>query len=134
MTLERALAVGVTPRARSETSSPCPRTASIEPNVKFWVDGFTASSERDFIVVDRDNVWRTYQVYRLPGEGQPTREDIEWANAYLKIKYGEMLNRLASVHEPSNDDERRVAAMFKCEPASAYSAAEQNLRVQIGHR
>ena len=132
ITLASALAFGATPRAWSETQLPFPRPASIEPNVKFWVDVFTAYSERDFIVVDRDNVWRTYQVYRLPGEGQPTREDIDWANAYLKIKYGEMLNRLASGHEPSNDDERRVAAMFKGEPASAYAAAAQNLRVQEG--
>jgi len=132
--LASALAFGATPRAWSETQLPFPRPASIEPNVKFWVDVFTAYSERDFIVVDRDNVWRTYQVYHLPGEGQPSREDIDWANAYLKIKYGEILNRLASGHEPSNDDERRVAAMFKDEPANAYAAAAQNLRVQEGLR
>jgi membrane-bound lytic murein transglycosylase D len=89
---------------------------------------------RDFAVVDRDNVWRTYQVYRLPGEGQPTREDIDWVNSYLKIKYADILNRLASGREPSNDEERRVAAMFKGEPASAYTAAAQNLRVQEGLR
>ena len=120
--------------ARSDTQLPFPRPASIEPNIKFWVDVFTSYSMRDFAVVDRDNVWRTYQVYRLPGEGQPTREDIDWVNSYLKIKYADILNRLASGREPSNDEERRVAAMFKGEPASAYAAAAQNLRVQEGLR
>jgi membrane-bound lytic murein transglycosylase D len=134
ITLASALAFGAAPKAWSETQLPFPRPASIEPNVKFWVDVFTAYSERDFVVVDRDNIWRVYQVYHLPGEGQPTREDIEWANAYLKIKYGEILTHLASGREPSNEDERRVAAMFKDQPASDYAAAAQNLRVQEGLR
>lgn len=120
--------------ARAETKMPFPRPASIEPNVEFWVDVFTKYSERDFVVLDRDNVSHTYQVYHLPGDGQPTRDDIAWANAYLKIKYADILNRLAAGRDPSNDEERKVAAMFKGEPASAYAAAAQNLRVQEGLR
>ena len=134
ISLTIALGFAFAPGARCDTQLPFPRPASIEPNIKFWVDVFTAYSMRDFVVVDRDNVWRTYQVYHLPGEGQPTREEIDWANAYLKIKYSEMLNRLASGRQPSNDEERRVAAMFKDEPASTYTAAAQNLRVQEGLR
>ena len=134
ISLTIALGLAAAPSARSETQLPFPRPASIEPNIKFWVDVFTAYSMRDFAVVDRDNVWRTYQVYRLPGEGQPTREDIDWVNSYLKIKYADILNRLASGREPSNSEERSVAAMFKGEPASAYTAAAQNLRVQEGLR
>lgn len=116
------------------TEAPFPRPATIEPNVEFWVNIFTAYSDRDFLVVDRDNVWRIYQVFHLPGEGQPTRGDIDWANAYLKIKYADILNRLASGREPSNYDERRVAAMFKGEGLGAYANAAQNLRVQEGLR
>ena len=65
--------------------------------------------------------------------GQP-RTDIEWANSYLKTKYGDILNRLASGREPADDEEREIAAMFKGEPLSAYAAAAQNLRVQEGLR
>jgi membrane-bound lytic murein transglycosylase D len=129
-----ALGLVAAPNARAETQLPFPRPASIEPNIQFWVNVFTAYSDRDFVVVDKDNVWRTYKVYHLPGDGQPTREDIEWANNYLKIKYADILNRLASGREPANDEERAVAAMFKGEPPAAYAAAAQNLRVQEGLR
>lgn len=120
--------------ASAETKLPFPRPKSIEPNVNFWVDVFTKYSNHDFVVMDRDNVSRVYHVFHLPGDGQPTREDIDWANDYLKIKYGGILNRLATGKEPSNDDEREVAALFKGEPPSAYAAAAQNLRVQEGLR
>lgn len=128
------LACAVASKATAGTEAPFPRPATIEPNVQFWVDIFTAYSDRDFLVVDRDNVWRIYQVFHLPGEGQPTRGDIEWANSYLKIKYADILNRLASGREPSNYEERRVAAMFNGEGRSAYAQAAQNLRVQEGLR
>ena len=126
--------VAAAPSARSETKLPFPRPASIEPNVNFWVNVFTRYSERDFVVVDRDNVGRIYHVFNLPGDGEPTRSDIHWANSYLKIKYGDILNRLASGREPANYEEREVAAMFKGEQPSAYAAAAQNLRVQEGLR
>ena len=117
----------------SETKLPFPRPSAIEPNVKFWVDVFTKYSESDFVVMDRDNVWRIYQVFHLPGDGQPTRRDIDWANEYLKTKYSDILNRLAR-RPPADAEEREVAAMFKGEPPSAYLAAAQNLRVQEGLR
>ncbi|HYB90479.1 MAG TPA: transglycosylase SLT domain-containing protein [Candidatus Binataceae bacterium] len=119
---------------RAETKVPFPRPAPLEPNVQFWVNVFTAYSIRDFVILDRDKVWRIYQVMHLPGDGSPSRDDIEWANAYLKSKYGEMLARLAAGHEPNTSEERRVAEMFKGEPPSAYAAAAQNLRVQEGLR
>ena len=129
-----ALGFAVPPNASSETKLPFPRPTSIEPNVNFWVDVFTKYSDHDFVIVDRDNVQRIYHVFHLPGDGQPTRSDIEWANNYLKTKYGDILNRLASGRGPGNDEEREVAAMFKGEPPSAYAAAAQNLRVQEGLR
>jgi peptidoglycan lytic transglycosylase D len=129
-----AFGFAAAPDASSETKLPFPRPAAIEPNVKFWVDVFTKYSDHDFVIVDRDNVSRIYHVFHLPGDGQPSRSDIAWANDYLKIKYGDILNRLASGREPANDEEREVAAMFKGEPPSAYAAAAQNLRVQEGLR
>ena len=128
-----AFAFGAARDASSETKLPFPRPAAIEPNVNFWVDIFTKYSENDFVVVDRDNVSRIYHVFHLPGDGQPTRTDIDWANDYLKTKYSDILNRLAT-RPPADADEREVAAMFKGEPPSAYLAAAQNLRVQEGLR
>ena len=128
-----AFAFGAARDASSETKLPFPRPAAIEPNVNFWVDVFTKYSENDFVVVDRDNVSRIYHVFHLPGDGQPTRTDIDWANDYLKTKYSDILNRLAT-RPPADADEREVAAMFKGEPPSAYLAAAQNLRVQEGLR
>ena len=113
---------------------PFPRPPQIEPNVKFWVDTFTAYSERDFVVHDRDHVWRIYQVLHLPGEGTPSRSDINTVNDYLKNKFSGILSRLGSGQTPADYEERQVAALFKDEPLSAYSLAAQNLRVQEGMR
>jgi membrane-bound lytic murein transglycosylase D len=129
-----AFAFAAAPNASSETKLPFPRPAAIQPNVDFWVNVFTKYSDHDFVIMDRDNVQRVYHVFILPGDGRPTGSDIDWANAYLKTKYGDILNRLASGREPANDEEREIAAMFKGEPPSAYAAAAQNLRVQEGLR
>jgi peptidoglycan lytic transglycosylase D len=115
-------------------SSPFPRPSSIEPNVRFWIDVFSAYGERDFVIHDRDNVWRIYQVLHLPGESCPSRDDADSINTYLKNKYTAILNRLASGQPPANYEERQVAGLFKGEPASAYALAAQNLRVQQGMR
>jgi len=133
LTLAIAFGIAFPPNASSETKLPFPRPKSIEPNVDFWVDVFTKYSDHDFVVVDRDNVSRIYHVFHLPGDGQPMRTDIDWANEYLKTKYSDILNRLAS-RPPADDEEREVAAMFKGESPSAYAAAAQNLRVQEGLR
>jgi membrane-bound lytic murein transglycosylase D len=129
-----AFAFAMAPNASSETTLPFPRPAAIQPNVDFWVNVFTKYSNHDFVIMDRDNVQRVYHVFILPGDGRPTAGDIEWANSYLKTKYGDILNRLASGRAPADDEERQIAAMFKGEPLSAYSAAAQNLRVQEGLR
>ncbi|MHB8382513.1 MAG: transglycosylase SLT domain-containing protein [Candidatus Binataceae bacterium] len=129
-----ALAVGLgTPETSAAAASvPFPQPAGIEPNVNFWVEVFTAYSVRDFVILDRDDVGRIYQVLHLPGIGQPTRDDIQWANAYLKAKYGDILTHLASGGAPETSEERRVAALFKGEGPGAYALAAQNLRVQEG--
>jgi membrane-bound lytic murein transglycosylase D len=119
---------------RAAAELPFPRPAFIEPNVKFWVDVFTTYSVRDFALVDRDKVSRIYQVFHLPGDGIPTRDDVDWVNVYLKSKYVDILQRLASGHQPETSEERRVAEMFKGESPSAYSIAAENLRVQEGLR
>ncbi len=120
----------------SEVSAtfPFPRPSVIEPNIKFWVDVFATYSERDFILVDRDHVWRVYQVVHLPGEGSPSRTEIDVVNDYLKNKFSNILNRLASGQAPADYEELRVAALFHGEPLLAYAAAAQNLRVQEGMR
>jgi membrane-bound lytic murein transglycosylase D len=111
-----------------------PRPASVEPNIKFWVDVFSGYGERDFVIHDRDHLWRIYQVMHVPGDGLPTRAEADGISDYLKIKYAGILNHLATGQPPSSPEERRVALLFKGEPLSAYSAAAQNLRVQQGMR
>jgi Transglycosylase SLT domain len=118
----------------SARTSLFPRPAGLEPNVDFWVKAFSYWGKRDFVVHDRDDVSRVYQKFHMPGEGAPTSEEIEWANVYLKAKYGDILNRLATGQQPIGWEEQRVAAMFKGQPVSAYLRAAQNLRVQQGLR
>jgi membrane-bound lytic murein transglycosylase D len=126
------LAIGMSAEALAEVQFS--RPSQIEPNIKFWVDVFATYGERDFLIHDRDNVWRIYQVLHVPGEGSPSRNDILIANDYLKNKYINILNRLASGQTPSDYEERTVASLFKNEPLSAYAIAAQNLRVQEGMR
>jgi membrane-bound lytic murein transglycosylase D len=127
-----AVAPGARAFAGSEVAFPCP--ASIEQNVKFWVDVFATYSVRDFIIHDRDDISHVYQVIHVPGEGYPSREEVASINDYLKDKYTNILNRLATGESPANFNERQIAELFKGEPRSAYSAAAQNLRVQQGLR
>jgi len=116
----------------STHASPFPRPAAIEPNINFWIKAFTYWGERDFVVHDRDNVSLIYQKFHMQGDGAPTGEEVEWANAYLKATYGDILNRLATGQQAVGWEEQRVAAMFKGQPPSAYARAAQNLRVQQG--
>jgi len=111
---------------------PFPRPASIEPNISFWVKVFTEYNARDFVVHDRDQIGRVYQVFTLPGSGSPSRDDIDWAHAYLRAKFTDMLTRLASGAQPITWEERKVAAMFNGEPLAAYLGAIDSLRIQEG--
>ena len=133
MTILMALSV-MSGRALAGPELAFPRPATIEPNVKFWVDVFTGYGERDFVIHDREHVWRTYQVMHIPGDGTPPREEVDSINDYLKDKYANILNRLASGQQPANFEERRVADLFKGESPAAYAVAAQNLRVQQGMR
>jgi membrane-bound lytic murein transglycosylase D len=132
-TLACVIALGVVQsRAYAGSEYPFPHPVSIEPNVKFWVAVFTTYSDRDFIIHDRDQVSRIYQVMHMPGEGDPTREEVDGANNYLKNKYADILNRLAAGQPPADAEEQRVANLFAGEPRSAFAMAAQNLRVQQG--
>jgi membrane-bound lytic murein transglycosylase D len=113
---------------------PFPRPASLEPNIHFWVDVFTAYSYRDFVVHDRTKVWKIYEVLHMPGSGPLTQEEVEWARDYLRIKYSRALSRLASGQKPTGYVEGRIAALFRNEPAQNYAIAADNLRVQQGMR
>jgi membrane-bound lytic murein transglycosylase D len=132
LALASALCLARAASSSAGTQFEFPRPPDIEPNVQFWVRVFTSYSVRDFAIVDRDDVTHLYQVFHLPGEGQPNRDDIDWTNAYLKSKYGEILTHLATGAAPETYEERRVAAMFQGQPHSAYALAAQNLRVQEG--
>jgi hypothetical protein len=111
-----------------------PRPPALEPNIKFWVDVFTAYRDRDFVIHDKDSLWKIYEVQHLPGFGAPSRDETEATTEYLREKYTNILGRLAAGLQPSDPDERRVAALFKGEPPSAYTLAASNLRIQEGLR
>jgi membrane-bound lytic murein transglycosylase D len=121
-------------RALAGTQVAFPQPAAVQENVKFWVDVFATYGVRDFIVHDKDQVDRVYQVIHLPGDGDPTREEVADINDYLKNKYSTALNHLATGAPPATSDEQHIADMYKGEPASAYAVAAQNLRVQQGLR
>lgn len=127
------LALAFVPRAHAATGI-FTRPPSLEPQIDFWVDVFTNYSYRDFVLVDRDDPQKIYQVYHLSGEGCPTREEVEWANNYLKSKYTDILNHLAAGHEPMGADEQHVAEMYKGRTPYAMKLATDNLRVQEGLR
>ena len=122
------------PRALAAAEVAFPQPPAIEENVKFWVDVFATYGVRDFIVHDRDQVDRIYQVIHLPGDGDPTRGEVADINDYLKSKFTTALNHLAAGQPPADTEEQHIADMFKSEPSSAYAAAAQNLRVQQGLR
>jgi len=113
---------------------PFPQPVAVQENVKLWIDVFATYGVRDFIVHDRDQVDRVYQVIHLPGDGDPTREEVADINDYLKTKYTAALNHLATGQPPANSEEQQIADMFKGELPSAYAMAAQNLRVQQGLR
>src|SRR2546421_5101817 len=91
---------------------PFPRPPDVEPNVKFWVDVFTAYSNRDFVIHDRDRIWRVYQVLHIPGEGTPDRSEVDAANDYLKSKFSDILTKLASGQAPADYEQRQGASLF----------------------
>lgn len=128
------LGAGGWSRVTAGTQVPFPCPPAIEPSVRFWVDVFAVYSARDFIVHDRDQVSRVYQVMHLPGSGYPGRDEAESIRAYLTQKYANILNHLATGAPPSTYEERRVAKLFQGESPSAYALAAQSLRVQQGMR
>jgi peptidoglycan lytic transglycosylase D len=128
------ITLGLAGHAMAGAEVAFPRPPSLEPNIHFWVNVFTAYSSRDFIIFDGGQMWKVYQVLHLPGEGAPTRSEADSVRAYLKAKYSRILTQLAAGNPPANYEEKSVARLFKGDPPSAYALAAQNLRVQEGMR
>jgi len=133
MTLPEGTSATITPVVPTSAGE-FPRPPSLEPNINFWVDVFTAYGERDFVIHDKDNVWKIYEVQHLPGFGAPGREETAETMDFLRQKYTNILGRLGAGLPPANPDEQRVAALFKGESLSAYTLAVSNLRIQEGLR
>jgi membrane-bound lytic murein transglycosylase D len=106
----------------------------IQPNVAFWVDVFSRYSSRDFIVHDKEHITRVFEVYHLDGDGEPSANQVEWVNAYLKAKYQRVLSNLARGWPPLGNDEHHAVTLFQGEPPTSYLEAIDNLRVQQGMR
>ncbi len=110
-----AFVFAAAPKASSETTLPFPRPAAIQPNVDFWVDVFTKYSDHDFVIMDRDNISRIYHVFHLPGDGQPTRTDIDWANA---VPQDQIFRHSESPRDPADLPISRSARSPRCSRAS----------------
>ncbi|HUY19208.1 MAG TPA: LysM peptidoglycan-binding domain-containing protein [Candidatus Binataceae bacterium] len=116
--------------AAAHAPFPCP--GYLEPRVEFWVGVFSRYSSRDFIVHDRDQVWKTYEVMHLPGTGYPSAGEIARVDNYLKDKYQRILLWLAAGKEPAGATARKVAALFQDATSAELRAAAANLRIQQG--
>jgi peptidoglycan lytic transglycosylase D len=119
-------------RAIAAAHPPFPCPDYLEPRVEFWINVFGRYSSRDFVIHDRDEVWKTYEVLHLPGTGHPSAAEIARADNYLKSKYQRILLSLAAGKHSA--DAAEVAAMFPNARSAELRAAAANLRVQQGLR
>jgi peptidoglycan lytic transglycosylase D len=126
--------VGPQPRASETTQVRLPQPAALTPRIRFWRNVFARYSIRDFIAHDRDEPWRVYGVFHLPGEGEPSPAQIVEIDRSLERKYSAILKHLASGAAPASADERQVAAEFADNSPKAYAQAADNVRVQEGLR
>ena len=123
----------ISARAASQSGA-FPVFACIQPNVNFWIAIFTRYSTRDFVIHDKEQITRVYEVFHLEGSGDPSPSEVEWVNAYLKAKYQNVLSNLGRGWPPLGADERHVAALFPGATPISYLQALDNLRVQQGMR
>ncbi len=106
----------------------------LKPNVEFWTAVFTRYSTRDFVVHDRSDLRRVYQVLHLPGSGTPSRDEAARVSDYLKDKYRHLFLGMAAGGLAPDYEQRRVAALFGGGSPVTYLLAADNLRVQQGLR
>lgn len=120
------------PPAVAGTHPAFPQPAYLRPRVAFWVKIFGEYSSRDFVIHDRDAVWKIYDILHLPGSGRPSAHEVAGVDNYLTSKYERILRWLARGKQPVSPAERRVAALFRNAGPAEYRAAADNLRVQQG--
>jgi membrane-bound lytic murein transglycosylase D len=116
----------------TQTPFPCP--TYLQPRVGFWVKIFSRYSSRDFVVHDRNKVWRIYGVMHLPGIGEPSPEEISQTDNYLENRYEKILESLADGVQPADPAAVRVTAMFHGASSAELRAAAANIGVQRGLR
>jgi membrane-bound lytic murein transglycosylase D len=117
-------------------SDPFPVYPCIEENVDFWTEVYTKYPTTQGIVHDGTNLHIIYEVIELlPPERHGARKTNRKRIRNAKNKYKKILGKLAHSAFASDEEARRVAALFNPngDPAT-FRRAMHNIRCQIGQK
>lgn len=110
-----------------------PLYSCIKANVKFWEEVYSRYSTRQGIIHDTDNLNRVYTVIDLvdwetTNAAQINSERVKAA----KERISNILFTLGNGTPPRTPEERRIAALFPPQRHTAYHAARETIRLQLG--
>ncbi len=116
-----------------------PRPPSLQAQVNFWKQVYTAHSIGDFILHDRDKVGIVYEIVRVPERENQARASRLAAPSIerLRMKYRGILTQMAEGRDPEElgADAKRVAKLWACPcTTEGLLRAAKNIRVQEGLR
>jgi membrane-bound lytic murein transglycosylase D len=117
-------------------SDPFPVYPCIEQNVDFWTEVYTKYPTTQGIVHDGTNLHIIYEVIELlPPEMHGARKTNRKWIRNARNKYKTILEKLAHGASASDEEARRVAALFgpNADPAT-FRRAMHNIRCQIGQK
>ena len=108
----------------------------VKPNVAFWRDIYAKYSTSQGVIHDSIALGVVYEVVDLePDTGTAARERNSNRVKAARVKYEEILLRLAGGNPPANANEQRVAALFG--PGGgpeAFGLAATRIRFQLGQK
>jgi len=107
----------------------------IQANVKFWEEIYSRYTTQQGLLHDIDNLGLVYGVVALedweaPGAAKVNSERVKEAKERIMV----LLSELGSGKKPLTAEEKKIAALFSRQPLSAYHAARENIRLQIGQK
>lgn len=116
-------------------AEPFPLYPCIQANVKFWEEIYSRYTTRQGLLHDIDDLSLVYDVVALedweaPGAAKVNSERVKEA----KDRIMATLTELGSGKKPLTAEEKKIAALFSRQPHSAYQAAKDNIRLQIGQK
>ncbi|MDH5298098.1 MAG: transglycosylase SLT domain-containing protein [Desulfobulbaceae bacterium] len=113
---------------------PFPAYDCLRPNVEFWEKIYSRYSLNEGVIHDSNDLAVVYGVIELAGESDPDAARINRERSQAaKVKYREILMRLAAGEPAVTTEEQRVLALFGGAPSPATLArAAQSVRMQRG--